>query len=380
MPIRPFTSRVIASLVLLAAGCASSHSNAARDSDSHEQVYGRPIKQAIREGVAYLIADQNPDGSWGTGLVSHGDEIDISVPGSHEAFRTAVTALCVMALRQAGEHKAHDRGVEYLLTHFKVYRATPDLIYNIWAHCYIVQALSLESHTNHDPRVRDAVEFNLGRMLAYESFSGGWNYYDFNAGAQVPAGGATSFGTAAALVALQDAKNAGFTIDPQLINPSVHRLQLMRLPNGAVLYGADYKYMQTLPADMPRGSMGRALGVYYALKLWDTTHINDKACIAGLNLFFDQHAALDMGRKAEWPHEMWYQTSGYYYYFDHYYGSLLINSLGSEARKEFAKRLTNFVLPYQEPDGSWWDYIMWDYHKPYGTAFAIMTLMNCEGK
>src|ERR1700733_12907491 len=114
MPTRRFTSRVFALLMLIAAGCANSHSNSTRDSDSHEQVYARSIKQAIREGVAYLVADQNADGSWGTGLVSHGDEIDISVPGSHEAFRTAVTALCVMALRQAGEHKAHDRGVEYL--------------------------------------------------------------------------------------------------------------------------------------------------------------------------------------------------------------------------------------------------------------------------
>jgi hypothetical protein len=36
------------------------------------------------------------------------------------------------------------------------------------------------------------------------------------------------------------------------------------------------------------------------------------------------------------------------------------------------------VLPHQESDGSWWDFAMWDFHKPYGTAFAVMTLLRCR--
>ena len=85
-----------------------------------------------------------------------------------------------------------------------------------------------------------------------------------------------------------------------------------------------------------------------------------------------------MGRKRPWPHESWYQTSGYYYYFDHYYAARLIEKLPTPRRADYAKRLTEVVAPHQEPDGSWWDYAMWGYHKPYGTAFAIMTLLRCE--
>ena len=40
--------------------------------------------------------------------------------------------------------------------------------------------------------------------------------------------------------------------------------------------------------------------------------------------------------------------------------------------------LAGFILPLQEGDGSWWDYAMWDYHKPYGTAYAVMTLLRCK--
>ena len=85
-----------------------------------------------------------------------------------------------------------------------------------------------------------------------------------------------------------------------------------------------------------------------------------------------------MGRKRPYPHESWYQTSGYYYYFDHYYAARLIEMMDQEKRPALARQLAEFVAPHQEPDGSWWDYAMWDYHNPYGTAFAVMTLLRCE--
>jgi hypothetical protein len=78
------------------------------------------------------------------------------------------------------------------------------------------------------------------------------------------------------------------------------------------------------------------------------------------------------------PHNSWYQVSGYYYYFDHFYAGLLMQHLGAAGKQQYAQQLIDVILPHQEPDGSWWDYPMWDYHKPYGTAFAIMTLLRCK--
>jgi hypothetical protein len=342
------------------------------------QVYARPIDRAIADGVAFLKADQNRDGSWGTGMVTHGNEVDVSVPGSHDAFRVAVTCLCIMALREAGEHQAHDRGVEYLLSHPDVRRGDTELIYNVWAHAYMVEALSIESAANPDPRIREAINFHLDRMARYETYTGGWNYYDFKAGAQQPAGGPTSFGTAAGLVALYEAQHAGYDISSDMVKRGLRRLAEMRLPNGAVLYGADYKYMPMLPANMLRGSIGRAVATDYAMLLWGAPKVDPPVCRQALDNFFREHAALEMGRKTPMPHQSWYQTSGYYYYFDHYYAALLIELLGPDAKREYAPKLMDVILPHQEPDGSWWDYPMWDYHKPYGTAFAIMSLLRCK--
>jgi hypothetical protein len=343
-----------------------------------EAVFARPIDQAITEGVAFLESSQNPDGSWGTGTVSHGNEIVVSIPGSHHAFRAATTALCVMALREAGEHRAHDRGVEFLLSNYDVRRADSMLLYNIWAHCYVVQALAIESRTNHDPRLKEAVEFHLDRMARYETFVGGWNYYDFDGGDQKPASGATSFGTAAGLVALHEAQAAGFSISMAMVQRGLHRLDLMRQPDGGYLYGSDYQYIPLLPANQFRGSMGRTQAANCSMMLWKSPTVSEASVRAALDRFFKEHAAIEAGRKLNYPHQSWYQTSGYYFYFDHYYAARLIELLGPRAKHDYVEQLKAVILPHQEADGSWWDYPMWDYHKPYGTAFAVMTLLRCK--
>ena len=350
--------------------------------------YARAPDRAVAEGVRFLVASQNPDGSWGTGTVTHGNEIMVSVPGSHEAFRSAVTALCVMALREAEAtgfdgRRAHDKGVQYLLAHpDAVRRGDAQLIYNTWAHTYVVQALAEESvadvRVRTDPRLRETVLAQLDRMGRYECATGGWNYYDFDAQAQQPGSGGTSFGTAAGLTALYEARAAGFPIDERMAGRAVRRMEEMKLPNGSFLYGTDYRYSPRLPANLPRGAMGRTQSGNYALHLWGSGKADAASCRAGLDFFFRDHAAIEAGRKRPLPHTSWYQTSGYYYYFDHYYAARLIRLLGPDAKATYGRQMLDVILPHQEPDGSWWDYAMWDYHKPYGTAFAIMTVLRCK--
>ena len=42
--------------------------------------------------------------------------------------------------------------------------------------------------------------------------------------------------------------------------------------------------------------------------------------------------------------------------------------------------LARIILDLQETDGSWFDYPFYDYHKTYGTAFAVMTLNSCRAE
>ncbi len=338
------------------------------------------IPQAIAHGVKFLEQNQNKDGSWGTGTETRGTEVVASVPGSHDGFRIGTTALCVMALREVGETEAHDRALNYLLTEPDARRADGQLLYNTWAHIYAVQALAEEitQGHNHDPRVVEVAKRNIKHLVEYATYLGGWNYYDFHLQTQTPGMGPTSFGTAAGLVALREAREAALEVPQRLVDLSLHRLEEMRISDSAFLYGSDYRYIPRLPANHTRGSIGRTQPANFAIWMWDAAKVPAERIRGGLDPFFAQHMYLDMGRKRPFPHESWYQTSGYYYYFDHYYAARLIQVLPKDEQVPYFRKLTHVVLPHQEPDGSWWDYAMWDYHKPYGTAFAIMTLLRCE--
>jgi len=370
----------IATIILLfvVCGCAQRTTSPADPAALTPEQRRKRIAAAVDRGVAFLVKSQNPDGSWGTGLVTRGFEIYSMMPGSIQSFRVATTALCVMALREAGEKAAHDRGIEYLLAHGHAYRDDADLIYNIWAHIYAVQALSIELRDKPDQRFRDAIAWHIERLVRYETYSGGWNYYDFDVGARTPAMGGTSFGTAAGLVALWEARKSGCEVPQRIIDRALKTLGETRLPNGAYLYGADYRYIPRLPANMVRGSIGRTQPCNYALNLWKFAGVGQKQVVEGLDVFEKEHIFIDMGRQRQFPHESWYQTAPYYYYFDHYYAARIIENLPTKQRQHFAAALAGWLLPIQEEDGSWWDYAMWDFHKPYGTAFAVMSLLRCR--
>src|SRR3954464_428158 len=114
------------------------------------------INRAIDRGVEFLVKSQQPDGSWGTGRVTRGFEVYSMVPGSLDAFRVGTTALCVMALKEAGEKEAHDKGLDYLIHYGEARRDSGELLYNTWAHTYALQALSLEMRDNKSPELRKA--------------------------------------------------------------------------------------------------------------------------------------------------------------------------------------------------------------------------------
>ena len=392
MNYRPIGIALAAGMLTL--GCASSKRGASTTQpatqptsrptplsfDTEEPVRARAsIDEAIADGVAFLVRSQNPDGSWGTGVQTRGTEIYSLVPGSHDAYRVGTTALCVMALREAGEKKAHARGVEYLIEQGDARRDQGDLLYNTWAHIYVLQALAIELKAQPRNRaIRVAAERQLKRLEQYEAYTGGWNYYDFNAQTQQPSLPATSFQTAAALVAMHEARAAGIDVPQGMVDRAIRRVEECRLPDGSYLYGSNYKYQLKSPANKMNGSIGRQQSNNFALWQAGSKKVGKAQSVEGLRNFFANHPWIAMGRKRPYPHEAWYQTSGYYYYFGHYYAALIIERIEGKPRDEAAGVLASHILPYQESDGSWWDYAMWDYHKPYGTAYAVMTLQRCK--
>jgi hypothetical protein len=347
------------------------------------------LAEAIQRGVAFLVQDQNADGSWGSAEKTKGLNIYAPVPGAHHAFRTAVTALCLAALIEVSDdsdavRKAIERGEAWLCDFSpRLRRATPDTLYNIWGHAYAIQALvRMHGRVPADGARREKIEKLLREqidfLIRYESVDGGWGYYDFRIGSQRPATDSTSFQTAAILVAFHEAKQIGIDPPDQLLQRSIDSIIRQRKPDFSYLYGEYLKWSPMHPINRPGGSLGRSQCCNVALRLWKDAKITDAVLITWLDRLISRNLWLDMGRKRPIPHESHFMVAGYFFYYGHYYAALCIEQLPPEQRPFYQSHLTHLLLPLQEDDGSWWDYPLYNYHQQYGTAFALMSLKRCQ--
>ena len=343
------------------------------------------LAESIRRGIDFLLLEQRPNGSWGSATLTKDLNIYALIPGSHDAFKAAVTSMCIAALFETGIERADvkqsiERAEKWLFEHLpSVRRANGDAIYNIWTHCYSIQALVrlLKLKTDDVARKEKSavlIEQQFDLLGRYESVDGGWGYFDMKYETKQPSSDSISFVNAAVLVAFHEAKQAGFQPPVKLVQRAIDATQRQRLPDHSYLYGEYLKWKPRRGINRPGGSLGRSQACNVALRLWGDTSITDEVFTDWLDRLFTRNGWLDIGRKRPVPHEAWFQVAGYFYYFGHYYAAWCIDQLPEEKRPFYQAHLTRTLLVRQEKDGSWWDFPFYDYHQPYGTSFVLLTL------
>ena len=359
-----------------------------------EPVPDGEITAAIARGVAFLLKDQNVDGSWGSPERTKYLNIMAGI-GSHHGFRTAVTSLCVSALIEvsapgsspadaAAVRRAIERGEEYLFRELPlVRRDDPMLIYNIWAHAYGIQALvrmhgRLPLDTDRRARIAELIRGQFDRLTRYEAAEGGWGYYDFGAGTQRPNSESCSFVNATVLVAFHEAKQIGVSPPEKLVKRGVEGIIQQRNPDFSYLYGLYLRYTPVMGINRAGGSLGRSQACNVAMRLWGDAKTTDAVLTDWLDRLIVRNGWLDMGRKRPIPHESHFMVAGYFYYYGHYYATRCVEQLPTPERPFYQDHLARILLSHQERDGSWWDFPLYNYHQQYGTAFVLMSLERCR--
>ncbi|GAA4471856.1 hypothetical protein [Novipirellula rosea] len=347
------------------------------------------IEQSIRKGVDFLVADQNPNGSWGSPTNTKDLNIYAPVPGAHHAFRTATTSLCLSALIEcaasddAAAQTAIEKGEAWLFEYLpRLRRADGTAIYNVWGHLYSIEAL-VHLHKRHEgdtqklTEIRTLIEQQYDMLRRYESVDGGWGYYDFRYQAKRPTSSSISFVGGAALVAMQQAKSIGIDPPRNVVDRAVAAIKRQQKPDFTYLYGEYLKDRPMREINRPGGSLGRSQCCNLALRQWGDTTVTDNVLKHWLYRLYERNGWLDIGRKRPIPHESWFQVAGYFYYFGHYYAAMCVDQLPAAERAPYQAMLADLIVPLQEKNGCWWDYPLYDYHRPYGTAMATMTLQRC---
>jgi len=345
------------------------------------------IQRSLDKGCDFLLERQNPDGSWGSARQTKGLNIFAPVPGSHRAFRLAVTALSISALLEIKKEdqnysKCIRKAEKYLLEKLpQLRRASPMALYNVWSHSYGLQALhrmhELSSSNQRKAEIKDVMVQQIKMLQTYESIDGGWGYYDFNAQTKQPSGSSISFVNATGLVALKDAQSSGVEVPDKLVSRALSAIKRQRLPDHSYLYGEYLKYRPRSGINRPAGSLGRSHACNYALQIWGEESVTDDVHKLCLDRLIKRNGWLDVARKRPIPHESWFAVAGYFFYYGHLYAAFCVDNLSPKERPKYQKSLAKILVPLQEKDGSWWDFPFYDYHQQYGTAMALLSLKRC---
>lgn len=343
------------------------------------------FQQNLDDAVRWILDNQKSKGDWGY-MEERPYDIYLGSINSLHVWGNASSSLCVMGLLMQPPtdeiDAALDKALEYLITAPDTPRATMDTFYNVWSHAYMIQALA-RAYT--DPRfeekktrMRKRAEHELDRLLDHQSLDGGWGYYDFSQRTYRPSGDiSTPMTTAAALVALHDARSIDLALRDHHVQIGLDYQERHRIPNGAYYYSSGHMHYPMSSANLPRGSLGRSQAGDNSLFTWGRT-ITPETLRAQLDYFFKDHNFIEIGRGRQFPHEAWYATAPYYYYFGHYYASRNVLGLPKDIQPEYGHKLAEKVAAGQYDDGSFWDYPLYGYHKPYGTGYGVIILSNCK--
>ena len=388
-PLRFLPSLRFAGLILVLspfAGLNGSENNSSTPS-SRLDFSPSEIQRSLDKGCDFLLERQNPDGSWGSARQTKGLNIFAPVPGSHRAFRLAVTALSISALLEIKKEdqnysKCIRKAEKYLLEKLpQLRRASPMALYNVWSHSYGLQALhrmhELSSSSQRKAEIKDVMVQQIKMLQTYESIDGGWGYYDFNAQTKQPSGSSISFVNATGLVALKDAQSSGVEVPDKLVSRALSAIKRQRLPDHSYLYGEYLKYRPRSGINRPAGSLGRSHACNYALQIWGEESVTDDVHKLCLDRLIKRNGWLDVARKRPIPHESWFAVAGYFFYYGHLYAAFCVDNLSPKERPKYQKSLAKILVPLQEKDGSWWDFPFYDYHQQYGTAMALLSLKRC---
>jgi hypothetical protein len=398
---------------------SSAKSSATRLTPSSENSLreAKEVRAAIDSGLAFLLASQEHDGTWGS--ARNGTYTDLwSNPETHRSWAIGTTGLACMALLEQGSgadaQRALKRGIDALIAGASLKRPNEWDLDNVWGYLYALQALShclADARFAADPgrdAMRAAAEKHMTELLKLQSPNGGWGYYAMPGAAWNPEW-STSFTTAAIVIALVDARAAGLAVEPRVIERAVRAIERCRLPTGSYTYS-----VEVIPSpgrmegiDQVKSAIGRiqvcnlalvrarkaleqdsssTLGRATSAAPSDSDHamlgrvaptIDAAELKRGLDQFFEHHRFFDIGRRRPIPHEAYYAVAGYFYFFGHWYAAGVIDELPSPERAAYAAKLAQEIVKTQEQDGSMRDYLMHDYVRQYSTAYGVMALGRC---
>lgn len=345
-----------------------------------------------KKTVDFLLKNQNKDGSWGDHRVIGTWNILCPYPDGPLTFRTASTALCIVGLNACSRRdepqvvKAMERAEDFLVKVMPRLKRGHELcIYNIWAHTYVLDAMCMRASYLGDKHPRYALLKKCAadqiEMLEKTASArpGGWGYLSYTGYSVRPATEPTSFLTASVLISAKMAEDCfGLKLSDKVFSRALRFLKGQRTPAGTYVYSLSHEFYPGRPINRHTGSLSRTPSCDYAIELWSPDDISMRQFVDGLDRLWSRIGWVTMSLHKPKPHESFAQNSGYFFYYGYYYVGMSLHILPKEFIARHAAMLGNDIIARQCTDGSWWDYPLYNYHKFYGTGYALYALAKAR--
>ncbi len=289
---------------------------------------------AVNKGLAFLVARQRDDGSFG------GKEV-----GDHDP---AVTALCGIALLAAGSKPGEgpygaelQKALDYLLNQvqddgFIGIRPSAGSMY---VHAYALRFLAEAQLAHETPQTEKAIAKAVDLIVKSQNNRDGWRYRPNSQDAD-------SSVTSCLVIALQAARRAGAQVPKETLDRAVNYLKRCQTPDGGYSY-----VMASTGSALPRSAAAMA-----ALYLSDVRGEEVEKGLAYLNA-----NATSTGRGS--PH----------YFYGQFHLSTALRFAGEEHFRRWYGPSRDELLASQADNGSW----PLQYYQPeYPTASACIVLLS----
>jgi hypothetical protein len=296
-------------------------------------------EKAIHRGLAYLAAQQNDDGSFGTG-----------------GYRgnVAVTALGGMAFLSQGSTPGRgpyganvSRAIDYLLTYtqqsgFIVHQ--PSASHGpMYGHGFATLFLAECYGMSPRPELREKLAKAVALIVNSQNKEGGWRYLPQRNDADISV-------TVCEIMALRAARNAGLYVPRETVDKSIEYVKRCQNADGGFMY-----MLQGGESAFARSAAG--IVALYSAGIYEGPEI--RKGLAYLMQFLPQRGAARQEN---------------YFYYGHYYAALAMWHAGGESWNRWYSAIRDDLLARQNIDGSWQDPI--SPHFATATACLVLQMPN----
>ncbi len=337
----------------------------------------KQTRRAKRQAVVWLLDNQEGSGAW-----QGPNDWALESPDDHEDFKLAIGALGVRALLRVADQPdvepALQRAIDWVLLAHD--RALADggpvayMDYAVWSQSYVLWMLAdLVNAGRLDPADIDARVAGLLDALAERQRSnGGWSYF---LTAELGAGDgpeqSISFTTAAATMALLEARDAGIAIREPMLARALDCLEAMRLEDGRFTYMLYANTPAATASSAAPGAAGR--GPLCTLALQRAGRLEFEDVMAALGTFLEHLDTYVSERGKVLMHTGAAAQGSHYLMFD--YANAAFAGVAAPAhgiRAHHDGPLKRAVLDARTADGAFLDTLLLG--KSYGTAMAVLAL------